>query len=96
MIDSLREDKSLKVHLVTKSIIEMLRAEVDGITTIELKEIITTVDLWVLITPYDDVTDFRNASEDNLEFITTAKPMFSQAELLELKDECHIMNLTNF
>lgn len=41
MIDSLREDKSLKVHLVTKSIIEMLRAEVDGITTIELKEIIT-------------------------------------------------------
>lgn len=66
MIDSLREDESLKVHLVTKSCIEMLRAEVDGIITIEIKEIIKTVDLWILVTPFDDVTDFRNSSEENL------------------------------
>ena len=64
--DSFRQDKILKVYLVTKSIIERQRAENDGKQAIELESIIGEVDFWILLTPFDGEVDFRNSSEENL------------------------------
>ncbi len=97
IIQSLREDKNLHVQLVTKSVIERLRAEIDGnMPLFELDAVLGTVDFWILATPFDEVTDFRNQTEENLEFITCPEPIFSRKELFSLKDGCYIANLCNF
>ena len=69
MIESLREDPALNVHLVTKSIIEKQRAENDGKMAIDLEEIIGQVDFWICVTAFDSETDFRNETEENLEYV---------------------------
>jgi hypothetical protein len=85
------------VQLVTKSVIERLRAEIDGnMPLFELEDVLGTVDFWILATPFDEVTDFRNQTEENLEFITCPEPIFSEKELLALKNECYIANACNF
>ena len=70
------------MHLVTVSVMERLRAEIDGKQAIELKEVIKQVDFWILATPFDEVTDFKNATEENLEYVTADEPLFSRQELL--------------
>ena len=60
----------MKVHLVTKSIIERQRAENEGKVAKDLEEVLGEVDFWILVTPFDDHSDFRNASEENLEYVT--------------------------
>ena len=81
IIESLREDVHLKVHLVTKSIIETQRAETEGIVSKDLVDIIGKVDFWILLTPYDEVLDFRNETEENLEYIPSSTSIFSKDEL---------------
>jgi len=52
-------------------VIERLRAEVDGkMPLFELQEVLSNTDFWILATPYDAVTDFKNSTEENIEFIT--------------------------
>ena len=96
IIESLREDKTLKVHLVTVSVMERLRAEIDGKQAIELNEVIKQVDFWILATPFDEVTDFINATEENLEIVSSEKPLFSRTELLQLKNGCYLANVCNY
>ena len=96
IIESFRDDKYLNVSLVTKSVIERLRAEIDGkMPLFELQEVLSNTDFWILVTPYDQVTDFKNSTEENLEFITCAEPIFNQKELLNLKNGCYIANVCN-
>jgi phosphoglycerate dehydrogenase-like enzyme len=96
IIESLREDVHLKVYLVTKSIIETQRADIDGKVARELLDVIGKIDFWILLTPYDDVLDFRNETEENLEHIPSRTSIFSKDELQLLKDECVIANMCNF
>ena len=49
-----------------------------------------------MITPFDEVTDFRNSTEENLEFMTTDTPVFTQKQLLLLKSECYIANMCTY
>ena len=61
----------------------------------ELQEVLSNTDFWILVTPYDQVTDFKNSTEENIEFITCAEPIFNQKELLNLKNDCYIANVCN-
>ena len=70
IIESLREDPALKVHLTCKSIIEKQRAETDGKMAIDLDAILGTIDFWICITPFDAEIDFRNETEENIEYIS--------------------------
>lgn len=97
IIESLKEDVHIELHLVTKSVIESRRAELDNcIITSLISEIISIVDFWLIATIYDDVTDFRNQTEANLEFVTHNNPIFSQKQYLQLKDGCYIASMCNF
>lgn len=61
ILESYRQDPYLKVHLVTKSIVERQRAEIDGkLAIFEIEDIIGTIDFWILATPFDDELDYRN------------------------------------
>ena len=42
---------------------------------------IKKIDLWILLTPYDNEEDFRRETEDNLEYITCTDAIFSKKEL---------------
>mmetsp|Transcript_15469 Transcript_15469/g.20940 ORF Transcript_15469/g.20940 Transcript_15469/m.20940 type:complete len:80 (-) Transcript_15469:1007-1246(-) len=78
-MESFRPDDYLKVHLLTKSVIERQRAEIDGkLAIFEIEDVIAEIDFWILLTPFDDDTDFRNLLETNLEFITQPEPIFTQ------------------
>ena len=96
VLDSLKEDPQLEVHLATKSIIERQRAENDGYVVVRAAEVLGRVDFWLCITPYDKETDFRNSTEENLEYVTVPEPIFSKRELLLLKDECYIANMCTY
>ena len=82
--------------MVTKSVVEAQRAEIDGKKAIELKLVIKKADFWILLTPFDEVLDFRNKTEENLEYIPSPSSLFSQDELLLLKDDCVLVNMCNF
>ena len=63
--------------------------------TVDIELIIDKVDFWILITPFDAEIDFRNSSEENLEYTTTSTPVFSLKQLLLLKKDCYIANMTS-
>lgn len=96
ILDSLDKDGRLKVVLVTRSIIEQQRAEIDAKIAVELNSVIKEVDLWVIVTPSDDEPDFRNKTEENLEFIPASTSIFSKEKIRMLKDEAMIANMCNF
>jgi len=97
VLESLRDNDDLDINLVTRSVIERERAQLDGTQAIfELEDIISDVDFWIVATPSDEVPDFRNEQEANLDFLTHCGPVFAQSELLMLKDDCFVVNVCNF
>lgn len=61
-----------------------------------MSQILEKVDFWICATPYDEVSDFRNSSEEALEYITSSTPLFKKKELLKLKDGCYIANMCSY
>ena len=61
-----------------------------------MAEILAKVDFWLCITPFDEETDFRNSTEENLEYVTISEPIFSRREFLLLKDECYLANMCSY
>lgn len=54
------------------------------------------VDFWILLTPFDDEPDFRNKTEENLEYIPSSTSIFTKDRLRRLKDETMIANMCNY
>ena len=96
ILDSLEKDTTLELHLVTRSTIEAQRAEVKGKIVSKLAAVIGKVDFWILVTPFDDELDFRNKTEENLEYIPASTALFTKEKLRELKDETTIANVCNY
>ena len=61
-----------------------------------MNDIIGKIDFWILLTPYDEFSDDRNLMEANLEYPTVAQPLFDSYQILNMRDECYILNMCNY